>query len=411
MVRGRISRRKWITACGGTAVALTGCLTDSDSSDPAENENESDTDTTSGEDIGADALPADVWPMHNVDPQRTGHHPTTTGPKTRELERYVIFHTERKDGNDTIPAIAGNRMYLVTDSGMIRAINKYNGEVQWTNELTDLDYFPRGPIIYDENVYVTRDESVVAFDAETGDELWRESPNGIDLRIKSVTPGEETFYIFGSFELHEMDPETGETQVLNASVSPKGTYPATDGERIYGVNATKGNIYAYDLETGEELWKRPHGSIYPTVSDGIVVSGKYAYEAETGNEIWSYDGGCQSNSCSVANGTVFGEYDDMVKALDLETGDVIWETDEINGSGYSPTVADGVVYLMNTFYIYGVDTENGDVVVEHEFRDDMARSVESMSDQVLVSEGRVYAYSSTTGRVSVFEEPNNDAQM
>lgn len=391
MEQKRYARRRWLAACGaGAAVAVAGCLTDSD-----------DPEADAQKRQGGDVLSASEWPMHNINPQRTGHHPTATPPKTTELERYVVFHTDPGAGRRTNPAISGNTMYLITDAGDVHAFNKYNGDEYWSNELDDLESYSRGPIVHDGTIYVTRNENVVAFDAETGDQLWEEAPNGFEHRILSVTPTEDTFYIIGEFELHRMDPETGETQVLNDSISSNQDYAAADDERIYSVYSRDG-VQAHDQETGEELWEQPIDGNDPTVADGLVVVGSKACDAETGEEVWRYDGSFESYSCSVADGVVYGAYDDSFKALDLETGDELWENDEIVPLGYSPTIADGVVYLTTITTVYGLDANTGDLVVEHEIEDDVSRSIPNTAAQTVVSEDMIYSYSGR--RVLAFEE-------
>lgn len=230
--------------------------------------------------------------------------------------------------------------------------------------------------------------SVIAFDAETGDEVWR-------------------YWTSCGAENAGQDNCAGATEDEGAGVGV-WAYPAVDAERglvyfgtgnHYGPPATGRSdaLIAVDLETGEEAWVHQFtpGDVWnlpgqgdPDVevgpdADVMVASlfevgdvdtvgvgdkaGTYkALDRETGEELWSQeltDGSIQGGvmaSAAVVDGERAGRDDDVLYltsnrggvaadliALDTADGSVIERTD-VGGSVVSPvTWANGVIYVAD----------------------------------------------------------------
>jgi len=93
-------------------------------------------------------------------------------------------------------------------------------------------------------------------------------------------------------------------------------------------------IAAFDEKTGKKLWETRLGtndwwpSCYaiPTIAQGKVLLhthyGAYALDARTGALAWKLDG--KFNGCAVAGDTVYAVRNDVLAAVALESGKLLW---------------------------------------------------------------------------------------
>jgi outer membrane protein assembly factor BamB len=152
--------------------------------------------------------------------------------------------------------------------------------------------------------------------------------------------------------------ERGEL-ISDVSVAYGLVYVGTDGDA---------SVYAYDAETGAQVWRfQGDGPMStPTVSDGVVYVGAalgrlHAIDAMTGEEIWHVEFGINATP-TVAGGRVYVALDGgSVHCLDARTGTELWSQDGIGlFMTSSPAVADGVVYLgSDDGNVYAFDALNG----------------------------------------------------
>lgn len=168
------------------------------------------------------------------------------------------------------------------------------------------------PAVSDDKVFAaSRFGEVVAFDKESGDELW-----DIQLAEKiddSWLSGRRSALISGGLTV--------------------------EGEQLF-LGTERGLVYSLNSETGEENWKISVGGEVlapPVVDDNVLVvntqSGKvYGLNAETGEELWNFKNLVPPltlrglGSPSTANGGVFlGTPDGKLTALILHRGYQLWE--------------------------------------------------------------------------------------
>lgn len=218
-------------------------------------------------------------------------------------------------------------------------------------------------------IYVgSRDNSIYALDAETGDELWSYTAGGI---IRSP--------------------------------------PTVAGGTVY-VGSRDNSLYALDAETGNVQWNYTTGDFVdasPTVVDGTVYVGSrdnslYALDAETGNELWSHQtGDSVKRAATVISGTVyFGSWDGQLYALDAQTGDVEWTYATGSSIQTAPTVVDGVVYTgTESESVYALDSQTGDVLWNSTLGTFTSSSPTVVGGTVYIgtSGGSVYALDAGTG--------------
>lgn len=250
---------------------------------------------------------------------------------------------------------------------------------------------PSSPTVVDGTVYFgTHTEgngSVYALDAETGDVLWEFTTGGPVVASPTVVDG--VLYI-GSEDrrLYALDARTGE-EVWNHTAKGRAFSPTVWNHTVYfhstngeptSTNYNNATVYALDADTGERLWEYSTDrqmSSAPTVTDGVVYIGSfdsnlYALDATTGERMWSYSVGptlfdSVTGSPTVFEGKVYvgapgpGE-NDTFYALDGENRTVVWNFTTDSFLFYSPTAADGKVYVANENSVYALDADDGSVV-------------------------------------------------
>jgi outer membrane protein assembly factor BamB len=147
--------------------------------------------------------------------------------------------------------------------------------------------------------------------------------------------------------------------------------PAVVNGVVY-IGSNDYNVYALKAHTGKKLWSyTTGGEIYsaPVIANGTVFVGSndgnlYALKAATGKKLWSYTTGGGESVPAVQNGVVYvgsaKESGDNVFALNARTGALIWSFATRFSVYSSPTVVNGVLYVMSLDYrLYALDAHTG----------------------------------------------------
>ncbi|WP_049972462.1 outer membrane protein assembly factor BamB family protein [Haladaptatus cibarius] len=404
---GGWSRRRAIAAVGGM-VAVGGCLTESKpgQSPPAQ-------DTTPESEDEEDSSASDSWPCFGYDAGNRGSAPAASGP-TQNPQVEWTFDAGTPTMNSS-PVVLEDVVYTTGtgDPGGIRAVETSSGKQVWKFD-TD-GYVSSAPAVVDGVLYAgTWGKQFYAVDIESGNQRWTvdvghrfssSSPVVADGRIFVGTIGDGPLVVSGpedeeKFEacaLFAFDAETGNELWRYDDFGERDhieSSPAVADGRVHftGENA----VYALDVETGEVVWSRNIvGSSYasPAVGDELVYyaapyrgdspSRLWALNAETGETRWTYGLGNTSQKISpaVADGTVYvpasssrvcllsgGSDDDncsgvtrgRLYAVDAKAGTERWKAEIKTDTRSSPAVADGVVYVgcRNGVSAVTVDGEN-----------------------------------------------------
>ena len=238
--------------------------------------------------------------------------------------------------NSTIPAENG---------GAVVAINLLDGSIAWSHQLYPEETYNGDCINYIGPNCPPLFQGRIGLD--TSSPMLLQRPDGNDIIVAANKPGD----VFG------LDPDTG--KLLWRRVTTRGDYNwgvlhgmAADGTTLFAtvhdkhlMNFQKGpywgeeelGIYAMDAFTGEPLWRA-------LVSDHCAVARCRGYSAA---------------STAIPGVLFVGARDGYVRALDSNTGKLLWETataqefttlsgDVAHGGGINPAapvVADGMIYV------------------------------------------------------------------
>ncbi|ELY68015.1 PQQ-binding-like beta-propeller repeat protein [Natrinema versiforme] len=297
------------------------------------------------------------WPMVRYDPAGTGSNPDAAGPK---------------DGV----------------------------EVAWQRDTDSSMYGQTAPILVGETLYAVGQQSLVAFDRETGEirfvrdgQYWSSPARAAAKAYRRDTlavNGREGIYglsagggyeVFGRSIGTERWHSHGRESQRWTSSSPREPSPVAANGSVYAVVPDSDRVVALDASSGRIRWEqtvgepRSIGSNRPAVRDGTVyVSSRpgdvVAFDAETGDRRWSVrpephaDSALEYRNFSPPTvtdaGLVVPDREGVV-LLDRTDGSVRWEyVHDGNAPDGSAAVADGTVFVTDgEESLHAIDLENG----------------------------------------------------
>ena len=276
----------------------------------------------------------------------------------RERWRYKLDEGNRlwrKHNNASpSPVTDGAHVWVVTGNGVVTCLDM-EGKAVWTRNLQKeygafgLNFgYASSPILYDGKLIAqvlhgmhTDDPSyLVALDAKTGEEAWREeratdalreSPDSYTTPVLLKRDGKTQIVVTGGDCATGHDPDTGRELWRAEGLNPdrRGNY------RIVASPVAIDNmIYA------------------PTRQRPLLALSAGGTGDVSGNVVWKWEGaGAPDVPTPASDGTYFYMVDDRGRAtcLDAKTGAVVWGP-ERTAQGIvsaSPHVADGKVFLLN----------------------------------------------------------------
>lgn len=110
----------------------------------------------------------------------------------------------------------------------------------------------------------------------------------------------------------------------------------------------------------------------PLIADGILYTGDgedgflYALDLQTGAKLWATGGFDQMESTGAISGDIIvaGGYSNLVQALDRHSGEPIWSFNTKYFVQGSPLIVDKVVYIATDHACYALDLQTGQLIWE-----------------------------------------------
>lgn len=327
------------------------------------------------------------------------------------------------------PALAGDRVYYVSNRAEVICLDsegfrdaendgpfkkeehthETDGDIVWKLDMyNDLAVFPHNmaatsPLIVDDLLFVNtsngHDESHVhipspqapsflALNRQTGEIVWQDSSPGNNILhgqwsspAYGVVNGKpQVFFAGGDGWLYAFEPETGKP-IWKFDCNPKGTeYKQGRGDKneIIATPVFYDNqvfvAVGEDPEQGEgvgHLW-----AIDATKTGDVTKSGL----------VWHHDFRRSISTVAIHDGILYAaNFSGFLHAVDVKTGELLWEHDMLAAIWGSPFVVDGKVLLGD---------EDGDVAVLKAGREKKLLSEINFGDTVystpVVSQGVLY---------------------
>lgn len=226
------------------------------------------------------------------------------------------------------------------------------------------------------------DGVVMAFDADTGEQLWRQS---LDVPISGAVGVGEAGVAVGTAGAEVILLDTGNGEVKwRHGVGSEVLAPPAVGQGSVVVRTGDGGVFALDAESGEQRW------IYRRNVPALSLRGHAAPVLVNGGVVAGFDNG-------------------RLSALDLETGDPAWETTVAVPEGRSdlermvdldtdPAIAGGDLFA-GTYQgrLAGIALADGQIAWTRDVSVLGGVAVDDSNVYVTDDEGRVWAYDRRNG--------------
>jgi outer membrane protein assembly factor BamB len=200
-----------------------------------------------------------------------------------------------------------------------------------------------------------------AIDAKTGTLIWqytRNNPPECMCSQASIVSGNLLFAQSDGHSLYAFAPNGAAPSKRLWQFPGDGaelTSPVVaDGLVVFG--SGDHNVYALDAKTGAVKWTGTTGYIFtanPLVDDGVVVIGDQGgnidgFDVKTGKSLWSVGAG-EIDVAAVAKADIAYQVSDdhSVYALNIHSGNQLWQYTMDDLSEYSPVIAGNLVIVAN----------------------------------------------------------------
>lgn len=351
------TRRTYLTAVAGTAVALSGCSGVFGNPDP------DDVPTaTPGEDID----PSDhiygatgEWSSFGCNAANNRSVEDGQAPHDGVNERWRVSLAGQLSIRE--PLVADGTVFF-GQGGRLTAYDADDGTEQW-NVKTDTH-----PLVRDGVVYVpkstTEEHLLAALDAETGETLWTKSfsetvgsPCTFEGRWLMFSVGERVVWLH-----RESRDIRHERQVFGEIRQP----PTAGQTGTVTVTTQAGHVYILHEGRGIQQWRLPTTPKAPPVydQDGLYVNGldsqTYALGLESGRagEVsWTVDTGWADFGVAVARSQLFTA-DRELTAVDAESGETAWTYPTGDWRLTAPVYARDTVFVGGD-KLYALDPDPG----------------------------------------------------
>ncbi|MEZ6097113.1 MAG: PQQ-binding-like beta-propeller repeat protein [Pirellulaceae bacterium] len=255
------------------------------------------------------------------------------------------------NGPRATPTVDSEHVYTLGAEGMLHCLRCEDGEVVWKKDLKQ-DYqlelaphwgFAAHPLVDGDQLYCivgTEDNVVVAFEKNTGEELW----SALSARSQGYCPptmieagGTKQLLVWHPESLNSLNPETGEVYwsfEMQPAYDMSIVAPIKYGDYLY-TTALQGTSLLLKLDENEpkatEVW-RGHGT-HPDHNPPLIVDGHIYGVDEAG----------------------------QFRCVNLETGDRVWESMETATNGRPNNSTTGFIVKCEDHYY--IMTEQGELLI------------------------------------------------
>jgi outer membrane protein assembly factor BamB len=276
------------------------------------------------------------------------------GKQIWKHEYDCTYRISYASGPRCTPTVAGGKAYTVGAMGNLFCLDAGKGTVLWSKDFkkdygakTPMWGFTSHPLVDGNKLFcvVGGEGSVaVAFDKDTGKELWR----ALSAKEQGYCPptlieagGKRQLLIWDAEKLNSLDPETGKVY-WSVPLAPDNSMsimaPRKSGDYLFasGVRATAVLLkLAADKPAATEVWRgEPKTALY-SVNSTPFIDGDVMYGVDMTGEL---------------------------RAVKLSTGERLWQTYAPVAGGDRPTQT-GTAFLVKNGDRYFIFNEKGELII------------------------------------------------
>ena len=239
--------------------------------------------------------------------------------------------------NLLVPAVDGDTIYASDVNGEVMALNRFNGDVIWKQDL-ELPVSGAVGVGYGLVMVGTLKGEIVALDVTNGEEKWRARVNG-EVLAPAANNGDVVVVQTQNDTLFGFDAVTGNQlwiyENTPAVLTLRGTGAPIVTNNLAVAGLSTGKVLALDIKRGIPVWEQRVA----------VPQGRSELD-----RVVDIDGGLL-----LSGGTLYvATYQGRVAALDLESGRVLWQREASSYAGVAQGFGNVYVSLANGT-VEGVD--------------------------------------------------------
>ncbi|QLG50956.1 PQQ-binding-like beta-propeller repeat protein [Natrinema halophilum] len=253
------------------------------------------------------------------------------------------------------PTVTEDTVYCVRaqSEAQLHALDRADGSHRWTVDIGNDRPIQSSPTVAHGAVYLISGETVYAFETDDGSLRWSRQSDELNVRSFWGTPAVANGLVFISSEqAFGFDPKTGDVAwelPYDGSAAPRVAASSTT-LAVAGTNTT----WLYDIETQEEIAAVPGSSslalgtqVAVCMHENYEEHGLFAVDLETGDRLWEVpEGGVQP---VIVGETVYfhdGSSGKLI-AFDKYDGTTKWES-KLDHGYIQPTLVVGteMLYLL-----------------------------------------------------------------
>jgi outer membrane protein assembly factor BamB len=281
---------------------------------------------------------------------------SATGKTLWSLEDDCRYKISYPAGPRATPTVSGGKVYTLGAEGSLLCLSVETGKPLWSKELKK-EYkidspvwgFCAHPLVDGQRLFCLvggEGSVVVAFDKDTGRELWRAlsaTPDaGYSPPILIETGGAKQLIVFAPQSINSLNPENGQvlwSEKLEPQYGLSCAMPQKAGDYLYASGI--GNCalllkLARDKPGAEEVWTgKPTTGVFCSNSTPLI-DGAAIYGAD-----------CQAGT---------------LRAVKLQTGEKLWETLQPTTGG-ERRQAHGTAFLTKNGERYFLFSETGELII------------------------------------------------
>ncbi|WP_458210069.1 outer membrane protein assembly factor BamB family protein [Haladaptatus sp. NG-SE-30] len=293
-----------------------------------------------------------------------------------------------------------------SDQWNLIAINAATGKELWRESVISTN-FPL-PRIEDGTVFLPHDSGLVAIDAVSGNRAWTFATD--DERFAHPVPAGETVYVSAREGVYALSSEKGtESWWINPQESHRGFVRVADDEHAYYI--TRSQIYALSTSDGRIAWSSSVSGYGEPILDEESLylwdeSRLRAIDIRDGTTRWTYgEAGSGGVSPVVTDGAFFVKTAEGVfHAVNLDDGSKRWSR-EFAGRGrmhWWGDVKDDVAYVIGYDGFYALSTDDGSIRWTYETSEEMTSAVVGEKHVVLGSKKALYGFDHAKSALATF---------
>lgn len=278
------------------------------------------------------------------------------------------WHITSANFGSAVPAVVNGTVYAPSEypDNKLYAFRATTGVQLWSTPIpTVVETNPSPPAVRNGVVYISINDTLYTFSAATGAPGWSFA-TGAFLQTPPAFSDDVVFVASQDGHLYALRAKTG---TVLWSVATGGTFvPGPVAIARGAVYLTANNaLESLSAKTGALRWRVPDiADSPPAYADGLIYFGGaghsvYAFDAETGKQVWKAETGNIVNpSVAVDRTSVYvGSADGLLYAFNARTGAKRWSavTNPSDVIFAAAAVANGVVYVASACDC-GTDTEN-----------------------------------------------------